>query len=146
MEFQKIIPGCLERPPDIVEIAIARHMQTVDTVILLAGVLLICIAEDSVPGALVFGTTHLVARFAVACVPDSPSDDISLAGVASSVDVSVEIDVLRNPSLHELDRFHTFWPKGFRSWQFPFLIILGDASTMTRHPFYKKLFEYIEAL
>ena len=26
------------------------------------------------------------------------------------------------------------------------LIILGDASTMTRHPFYKKLFEYIEAL
>ena len=26
------------------------------------------------------------------------------------------------------------------------LIILGDASTMTRHPFYKKLYEYIEAL
>ena len=26
------------------------------------------------------------------------------------------------------------------------LIILGDASTMTRHPFYRKLFEYIEAL
>ena len=26
------------------------------------------------------------------------------------------------------------------------LIILGDASTMTRHPFYKQLFEYIEAL
>ena len=26
------------------------------------------------------------------------------------------------------------------------LIILGDASTMTRHPFYKKLFDYIEAL
>ena len=26
------------------------------------------------------------------------------------------------------------------------LIILGDASTMTRHPFYKKLHEYIEAL
>ena len=26
------------------------------------------------------------------------------------------------------------------------LIILGDASTMTRHPFYKKLYDYIEAL
>ena len=26
------------------------------------------------------------------------------------------------------------------------LIILGDASTMTRHPFYKKLYEYIDAL
>ena len=26
------------------------------------------------------------------------------------------------------------------------LIILGDASTMTRHPFYRKLYEYIEAL
>ena len=26
------------------------------------------------------------------------------------------------------------------------LIILGDASTMTRHPFYKRLYEYIEAL
>lgn len=26
------------------------------------------------------------------------------------------------------------------------LIILGDASTMTRHPFYKKLYEYIESL
>ena len=26
------------------------------------------------------------------------------------------------------------------------LIILGDASTLTRHPFYKKLHEYIEAL
>ena len=26
------------------------------------------------------------------------------------------------------------------------LIILGDASTLTRHPFYKKLYEYIEAL
>ncbi|MCR5643740.1 MAG: AAA family ATPase [Prevotella sp.] len=26
------------------------------------------------------------------------------------------------------------------------LIILGDAKTMTRHPFYKKLYEYIEAL
>jgi superfamily I DNA and/or RNA helicase len=26
------------------------------------------------------------------------------------------------------------------------IIILGDASTMTRHPFYKKLYEYIEAL
>ena len=26
------------------------------------------------------------------------------------------------------------------------LIILGDAQTMTRHPFYKKLYEYIEAL
>ena len=26
------------------------------------------------------------------------------------------------------------------------LIILGDASTMTRHPFYKKLYQYIEAL
>jgi superfamily I DNA and/or RNA helicase len=26
------------------------------------------------------------------------------------------------------------------------LIILGDASTMTRHPFYKKLHEYIDAL
>jgi len=26
------------------------------------------------------------------------------------------------------------------------LIILGDASTMTRHPFYQKLYEYIEAL
>ena len=26
------------------------------------------------------------------------------------------------------------------------LIILGDASTMTRHPFYKRLYDYIEAL
>ena len=26
------------------------------------------------------------------------------------------------------------------------LIILGDASTLTRHPFYKKLYDYIEAL
>lgn len=26
------------------------------------------------------------------------------------------------------------------------LIILGDASTMTRHPFYKRLYEYVEAL
>ena len=26
------------------------------------------------------------------------------------------------------------------------LIILGDASTMTRHPFYKKLYDYVEAL
>ena len=26
------------------------------------------------------------------------------------------------------------------------LIILGDAKTMTRHPFYKKLYEYIDAL
>ena len=26
------------------------------------------------------------------------------------------------------------------------LIILGDASTMTRHPFYRKLYEYIDAL
>ena len=26
------------------------------------------------------------------------------------------------------------------------LIILGDASTMTHHPFYKKLYEYIDAL
>ena len=26
------------------------------------------------------------------------------------------------------------------------IIILGDASTMTRHPFYKKLYDYIEAL
>jgi len=26
------------------------------------------------------------------------------------------------------------------------LIILGDASTMTRHPFYRKLYEYIEGL
>jgi superfamily I DNA and/or RNA helicase len=26
------------------------------------------------------------------------------------------------------------------------LIILGDASTMTRHPFYKKLYDYIDAL
>ena len=26
------------------------------------------------------------------------------------------------------------------------LIILGDVQTMTRHPFYKKLYEYIEAL
>ena len=26
------------------------------------------------------------------------------------------------------------------------LIILGDASTLTRHPFYKKLYEYIDAL
>jgi len=26
------------------------------------------------------------------------------------------------------------------------LIILGDASTMTKHPFYRKLYEYIEAL
>jgi superfamily I DNA and/or RNA helicase len=26
------------------------------------------------------------------------------------------------------------------------VIILGDASTLTRHPFYKKLFDYIEAL
>ena len=26
------------------------------------------------------------------------------------------------------------------------LIILGDASTLTRHPFYKKLYEYIESL
>jgi superfamily I DNA and/or RNA helicase len=26
------------------------------------------------------------------------------------------------------------------------LIILGDASTMTRHPFYKRLYDYIDAL
>ena len=26
------------------------------------------------------------------------------------------------------------------------LIILGDASTMTRHPFYRKLYEYVQAL
>ena len=26
------------------------------------------------------------------------------------------------------------------------LIILGDAKTMTRHPFYKKLFEYVQAM
>jgi superfamily I DNA and/or RNA helicase len=26
------------------------------------------------------------------------------------------------------------------------LIILGDASTLTKHPFYKKLYEYIDAL
>lgn len=26
------------------------------------------------------------------------------------------------------------------------LIILGDASTMTRHPFYKRLYDYIQAL
>jgi superfamily I DNA and/or RNA helicase len=26
------------------------------------------------------------------------------------------------------------------------LIILGDVHTMTRHPFYRKLFEYIKAL
>ena len=26
------------------------------------------------------------------------------------------------------------------------LIILGDAQTMTRHPFYRKLYEYIQAL
>ena len=26
------------------------------------------------------------------------------------------------------------------------LIILGDASTLTKHPFYKKLYEYILAL
>jgi superfamily I DNA and/or RNA helicase len=26
------------------------------------------------------------------------------------------------------------------------LIIFGDASTMTRHPFYKSLYEYVEAL
>ena len=26
------------------------------------------------------------------------------------------------------------------------LIILGDASTLTRHPFYKKLYEYIQSL
>ena len=26
------------------------------------------------------------------------------------------------------------------------LIILGDASTMTRHPFYKKLYDYIQQL
>ena len=26
------------------------------------------------------------------------------------------------------------------------LIILGDAGTMTRHPFYKKLYEYVRSL
>jgi superfamily I DNA and/or RNA helicase len=26
------------------------------------------------------------------------------------------------------------------------LIILGDASTLTKHPFYKKLFDFIEEL
>jgi superfamily I DNA and/or RNA helicase len=26
------------------------------------------------------------------------------------------------------------------------LIIIGDPQTMTRHPFYRKLYEYIEAL
>jgi hypothetical protein len=26
------------------------------------------------------------------------------------------------------------------------LIIIGDVQTMTRHPFYRKLYEYIEAL
>jgi hypothetical protein len=26
------------------------------------------------------------------------------------------------------------------------LIILGDATTMTRHPFYRKLYEYVKAM
>ena len=30
--------------------------------------------------------------------------------------------------------------------EFPFVFILGNKDTMTKHPFYKKLWEYVEAI